>query len=53
MGRLPKISLAIPPELLNQLDLFAVNHKMTRSEVIRRALVYYFTAVNEPRTREI
>lgn len=37
------VTFKIPEELLEQLDLFAMNNKLFRSEVIRIAIEFYLS----------
>jgi metal-responsive CopG/Arc/MetJ family transcriptional regulator len=41
------ITVKLPEELLIELDEYAVNHRLYRSEVIREALKFYLNSVRK------
>jgi len=53
MSDLILISIKIEPELLQAIDLIAINERKYRSEVIREALRYYLAHRNKLHTQDI
>jgi len=47
------ISIKIDVELLKQLDVFAVNQRKSRSEVVREAIRFYLMHYGIQFTREV
>lgn len=41
------ITIKVPEDLAQQLDLFAVNSRLTRSDVVREAIRYYLSHVKK------
>ena len=42
--RMIEVSFKLPAELLQALDVYAANHKLSRSDVIREAIEYYLNS---------
>ena len=53
MSDLIQISIKLPSELLQAIDLIAINERKFRSEIIREALIFYLTHRNKIHTKEI